>query len=405
MRCKKCGKELEKEWKVCPYCGKEVSEPKLKVTIKDTKEDPDEYTFSDLDEETGEEDEMVEENEDGNEEDEDEDLEGSEARNVDFRGEWDVWDGDEQEAYSVHYEPNETFSEEGSWSLSEEVGDSLPKLFQDGKEIKKRFYRNGWFWMVIVAAAVWAVAVACFTTKGGNGNDQADRAQVRENFYAEDFEDLIAGKRSDAKKFGLVQEQDTGVFTGLDGHIRVVFQGEKVESILLDGPGDKMPAFQQVRIGMDEETVRVKYGMQYGEQDEANHLLKYYNLKQKRRVECRITDGKASEIAFYVMTDEEVKSYKKLREEKEETDYVFPDSDKRYLTTEEIREIPKDRLVFGENEILARYGYAFENATLRQYFEERSWYHEKLSEEEFSDKMLNDYERQNLELIRQMEQE
>ena len=402
MHCRKCGKELEKEWKVCPYCGKEVSVPKLKVMIKDTEEDPDEYTFSDMDEEA-EEDGMAEENED-EESEEDEDAECYETRNVDFQGEWDVWDGDEQEEHSVHYEPNETFSEEGSWSLSEEVGDSLPKLFKDGTEIKKRFYRNGWFWMVIAAVSVWAAAIACFTTKGGNRNDRADSAAVRESFYAEEFEDLIAGKKSDAKKFGLIEEQGTGVFTGVDGHIRVVFQGEKVESILLDGPKDKMPAFQQVRIGMDEEMVRIKYEMQYAERDEVNHLLKYYDLKQKRRVECRITDGKASEIAFYAMTDEDVKSYKKQKEEKEENDYVFPDSDKRYLTAGEIREVPKDKLVFGENEIFARYGCVFENATLQQYFGEKSWYHEDASKE-FSDKMLNDYERQNLELIRQVEQE
>ncbi len=146
MRCKKCGKELEKEWKVCPYCGKEVSEPKLKVTIKDTKEDPDEYTFSDLDEETGEEDEMVEENEDGNEEDEDEDLEGSEARNVDFRGEWDVW-GTEMNKRHILYimSPTRPFRKKEAGRCRKKWGTACPSFFRTEKRSKRDFTETAGF--------------------------------------------------------------------------------------------------------------------------------------------------------------------------------------------------------------------------------------------------------------------
>ena len=45
----------------------------------------------------------------------------------------------------------------------------------------------------------------------------------------------------------------------------------------------------------------------------------------------------------------------------------------------------------------------FESEDLRQYFESKSWYHGYLTADEFDDSVLNQYERDNLELFKTME--
>ena len=83
--------------------------------------------------------------------------------------------------------------------------------------------------------------------------------------------------------------------------------------------------------------------------------------------------------------------------------YVFPGSDYRWYSERELEGYPKETLRLGRNEIYARHGRIFESADLRQYFESKSWYHGYLTADEFDDSVLNQYERDNLELFKTME--
>lgn len=91
---------------------------------------------------------------------------------------------------------------------------------------------------------------------------------------------------------------------------------------------------------------------------------------------------------------------------------VFPDSDSRYLSREEIEAL-KDRsdysyqqlLRYAVNEIYARHGYKFdEDGQYWPYYNQYSWYSEQdkkiVSEEE-----LNEYERSNVSLLSAIEKE
>lgn len=83
--------------------------------------------------------------------------------------------------------------------------------------------------------------------------------------------------------------------------------------------------------------------------------------------------------------------------------YVFPGSDYRWYSERELEGYPKETLRLGRNEIYARHGRIFDSEDLRQYFESKSWYHGYLTAAEFDDSVLNQYERDNLELFKSME--
>lgn len=88
-----------------------------------------------------------------------------------------------------------------------------------------------------------------------------------------------------------------------------------------------------------------------------------------------------------------------------EQDYIFPESNVRYLTDEDLNGLDKATLRLGRNEIYARHGRAFQTEDLNQYFNSKSWYYGYLSAEEFDDSVLNVYEKANLDIIKSAEAE
>lgn len=83
-------------------------------------------------------------------------------------------------------------------------------------------------------------------------------------------------------------------------------------------------------------------------------------------------------------------------------DFVFADSNTRYLTRDEVIEISDTDLRIARNEIYARHGRKFNDETLQTYFNSKSWYTAKYSATEFDalgNSLFNNYEITNLELL------
>ena len=90
----------------------------------------------------------------------------------------------------------------------------------------------------------------------------------------------------------------------------------------------------------------------------------------------------------------------------EQSEYIFPDSSSRYLSEDEIRSVEAETMALGRNEIFARHGYIFSDSSIQGYFESRPWYKGTVSGEEFNaDEEFNDFEKKNVELIKQIEDE
>lgn len=86
-------------------------------------------------------------------------------------------------------------------------------------------------------------------------------------------------------------------------------------------------------------------------------------------------------------------------------DYILPDSATKLYTADELAGLSDYELYLARNEAFAKYGRKFKNADLTQYFSGKSWYVPTYEPADF-DAMptpLNDTERANVDLIRQLE--
>ncbi len=81
-------------------------------------------------------------------------------------------------------------------------------------------------------------------------------------------------------------------------------------------------------------------------------------------------------------------------------DYVFSDSNSRYLSESELVGLTKQELSIARNEIFARRGRKFTTDALQDYFDSCDWYTGLYSADTFDLKVtLNDYEKKNAVLI------
>lgn len=76
-------------------------------------------------------------------------------------------------------------------------------------------------------------------------------------------------------------------------------------------------------------------------------------------------------------------------------EYILPDSDSRYYAEADIMHLTKEELRIARNEIYARKGRRFQDQSLQAYFESKSWYHGTIDADDFTQDMLNKYEKQN----------
>lgn len=89
-------------------------------------------------------------------------------------------------------------------------------------------------------------------------------------------------------------------------------------------------------------------------------------------------------------------------------DYIFPDSDSRYLTDADVEGLTIQGINYGKNEIYARHGRRFKSQELMDYFESKSWYQGLYDPQDFDDNYaytLNEYERRNSEFLNVKEHE
>ncbi|MBS6161102.1 MAG: YARHG domain-containing protein [Firmicutes bacterium] len=280
-------------------------------------------------------------------------------------------------------------------------------------------------WIGIGAAVVVIAAVAIgiiigqtdTSTKRGQqtvkensvGNaEKSKEKKIKEvkDFSSQDFETMIGTSISELEKSGLKKADGKEEYTGLNGNIQVTCQGEMIQSISIEGEETTAPSFHKARLGMSVEEVKNNLAEAYPEQEEAEGMLKFLNLEKKSSVECCFTEEKLNKIHYRVLSEEEVVSYQQAKEEKLRAEFIFPDSDKKYLSEDEVRAKTVGDLMVGRNEIFARHGYMFEDAGLKSHFESTSWYQGTVASSEFnSEQVFNEFEKKNVELIKKVEDE
>ena len=84
-------------------------------------------------------------------------------------------------------------------------------------------------------------------------------------------------------------------------------------------------------------------------------------------------------------------------------EYILPFSSDILLTEEDIAFLSEDELRIARNEIYARHGRIFKDEDMQAYFDAQPWYFGYIQPEDFSESMLSDIERANVELIQTYE--
>lgn len=259
---------------------------------------------------------------------------------------------------------------------------------------------------VVVALIVIGVAVFFLLGKKDKKVDvpKEDKKTETEvsDFSKQDFEDLVGKTEKDVKKAGLVEKGTSGKFEGLSGNVVVMLGNGQVNYVEISGDATKAPTFHGVSLGMTEEEAGSKLADAYPQTSKETNGIRVYNLETKATVLCGLTDGKIDSIIYRIMDDTELQNYQNSQTQ----EYIFPDSDKKYLSEDEVRSVDASQLSLGRNEIFARHGYIFEDDSINQYFAGKSWYQGTVPADQFDmEAVFNDFEKKNVELIKKVENE
>lgn len=87
----------------------------------------------------------------------------------------------------------------------------------------------------------------------------------------------------------------------------------------------------------------------------------------------------------------------------EYTNYIFEDSDSRYLENWELENLSQYELKLARCEIYARHGYIFDEQEVYDYFWEKDWCYPEIDPDDWTDDYLNEYEQANINLISEYE--
>ncbi len=86
--------------------------------------------------------------------------------------------------------------------------------------------------------------------------------------------------------------------------------------------------------------------------------------------------------------------------------YILPDSNSRYYSRSELASLSASELRLARNEIYARHGRLFNDSSLQEYFNNKTWYSGTVDAATFDaniNSYLNEYELANLLLIIELE--
>lgn len=80
-------------------------------------------------------------------------------------------------------------------------------------------------------------------------------------------------------------------------------------------------------------------------------------------------------------------------------DYILPNSDSAFIETADLQNLQQTEVVLAYHEIYARHGLIFDVDYIKAYFELKDWYQPEIEPGDFSDEVLNEFEKANINLI------
>ncbi len=280
------------------------------------------------------------------------------------------------------------------------------------KQEKDQIYKTWWFWTILVIAIFMIFAVVGLLKEKESVPQKPIKTEEKKeiDFTQMDFQDLIGKSEEELEDFGLKKGNEGTIYTAVKGAVQVSCKDGKVNKITIAGDSEKTPAFCSVRLGNEEIEAYAKFRESYPEEILGPDGKIFANPENNGQITCKSAGGKITRIEYKdILTEEVTKEEEKTdteeKEEQDSTEYIFPDSNKKYLSEEEVRSLSADKLYIGRNEVFARHGYIFKDPNLKQHFESTSWYQGTVTGDQFNMSVFNEYERKNVELIKAIEDE
>ena len=143
------------------------------------------------------------------------------------------------------------------------------------------------------------------------------------------------------------------------------------------------------------------------ESEGARQEIEKNELENQEEDKKKITDtvSEGDDLREWDIEEGENENISEISANENSNDYILPDSNTRYLDRSDLENLNSEELRLARNEIYARHGRIFADEELRNYFSSKNWYEGTLTQEEFQDNVFNDYETQNLILIKDYEKD
>lgn len=213
------------------------------------------------------------------------------------------------------------------------------------------------------------------------------------------IEELIGQSEEILKDTDFTYDEDELGYQLLDGDVVADSIDGTIHMVMITGDEELTPNYHGVKIGMTIEEADVLLGDRYAYADETEGEKEYIDLNSRISVWLFYNGNIITQILAMNLTEEEIQSYSG-------GEYIFSDSDKKYLSEDEVRSVTAENMLIGRNEIFARHGYIFQDEGLKAYFESMSWYEGTVPSDQFnSEAVFNDFEKKNVELIKRVEDE
>lgn len=294
-----------------------------------------------------------------------------------------------------------------------DASDFLRELDYPEEEIvknnAKRISEKKWAlkeWVICMLLFILAAATIALGLEMKLSNMQKDEIvedkineEEKVSYSDLDIEELIGQSEEILKDTDFTYNEDEIGYQLLDGNVVVDCTDGIINMIMITGNGDGTPSFHGVNLGMSIEEAEGCLADKYENAGEDESRKVYLDLDSRISVGFKEEAGVVTEIIAVQLSEEEIQGY--MKEE-----YIFPDSDKKYLSEDEVRSITAEDMAIGRNEIFARHGYIFQDEGLKAHFESTSWYVGTVQADQFNaDAVFNDFEKKNVELIKRVEDE
>lgn len=264
--------------------------------------------------------------------------------------------------------------------------------------------------VLIICAVIWAVIIGSIVLllktlftydvpSDPYNNSVTVTEETAEDYSGIDLEEYFGQSEEALTELGIEGDEEYGEYTALDGAVYISCTDGTVDVIMLDGENENIPAFHGVKTGMSLAEAETLLSDRYTLAGQVDNQYAYLNTDMGINIVLETSGEVITWIMITQMSQEEIDSYM-------QEIYVFPDSDKKYLSEDEVRSVEADILAIGRNEIFARHGYIFNEDVYKQYFESMPWYEGTVPADQFNaDEVFNDFEKKNVELIKKVEDE